>query len=80
MCEYKDEQISVQEVDIMKAAVKLLEDDMTFAKGMRGYIAELRKQQESSPAQSQKEARAALRRTGVTTSKGVTKKKIVSWE
>ena len=55
MCEYKDEQISVQEVDIMKAAVKLLEDDMTFAKGMRGYIAELRKQQESSPAQSQKE-------------------------
>lgn len=64
----------------MKTAAKILEDDMSFANGMREYIAEIKRFQEESPSQSQKDAKAALRRTGVLTSNGTVRKKIVSWE
>lgn len=69
-----------REVNIMRTATKILDDDMTFAREMRIYIADLKKQQNEAPEQSQRDAKEALRRTGVTTSKGATKKRIVSWE
>ena len=80
MAEINEKKEKSKEVDIMSTAVRYIEDDMTFARGMSEYIAELKKQQKSSPEKSQKDARDALRRTGVTTEKGVTKDKIVSWE
>lgn len=69
-----------EEADIMTVAAKILKDDLSFANEMREYVAEIRRLQEVSPSQSQKDAKAALKRTGVLTSKGAAKKKIVSWE
>lgn len=64
----------------MVTAVKLLEDEKVFAHDMSRYLAELREQKNISQEQAYKNAKSALQRTGVITSGGRTKKKIVSWE
>lgn len=68
------------EVDIMSTAMKIRRDEFEYATQMRGYVDNLRKQVAQNPAQAKKDARSALVRTGVLSSNGRIKKKIVSWE
>lgn len=68
------------EVDIMSTAMKIRRDEFEYAAQMRGYVDRLRKQVAQNPTQAKKDARSALVRTGVLSSNGRSKKKIVSWE
>ncbi len=64
----------------MSTAVRLREDELIFANEMRNYVQTLREAYAHSPLDACEDAREALLRTGVTSSDGATKEKIVSWE
>jgi len=64
----------------MYATSVLREDEKTFMEAISLYIEELQKQIEHDPKAAKREAREALIRTGVLTSKGKNKDVIVSWE
>lgn len=64
----------------MNATARPLLQDGTFAKEMRAYLENLKRQQVNSQEQATKDAMSALKRTGVVAEDGKVKKKIVSWE
>ncbi|MCD8015159.1 MAG: hypothetical protein LUG99_18690 [Lachnospiraceae bacterium] len=56
------------------------ESDTRYVKEMHEYVFALKKQQNEAPDMACADAKKALIRTGVTTSTGVPKEKIVTWE
>lgn len=71
---------SDKEVEIMPTAIKIINDEKVFAEKMRIYVENLEKQAEVATDQAKKEAKKALKETGVIDKNGAVKKKIVSWE
>lgn len=69
-----------KEVDIVPTALKIINDEKVFAENMRIYVEELEKRALSSKEQAKKDAKKALKETGVINKNGTVKKKIVSWE
>lgn len=70
-----------KEVDIMTTATILRNEEFKFANEMEEYVEEIKnKRKLKGEAECRKEALAALKRTGVVTKNGNTRKKIVSWE
>ena len=56
-------------------------EEFQFAKEMEAYVKELKAlRKQNGEEEYRQEALEALRRTGVVTEKGNTRKKIVSWE
>lgn len=69
------------EVDAMTTATMLQKEEFQFAKEMEAYVKELKSlRKQNGEEEYRQEALEALRRTGVVTAKGNTRKKIVSWE
>ena len=69
-----------EEVDAMSTATVLRKEEYQFAEDMERYVDSLKQQHLNAADEAYTEARDALKRTGVITAKGTTKKKIVSWE
>lgn len=69
-----------EEVDIMPTALKIIEDEKAFSRGMEEYLKKLQKQAEKSKTQAKKDAIKALKKTGVIDENGKAKERIVSWE
>ena len=64
----------------MRNAIILRQSEMEITKAMEGYVVAVKTDVAKNPEKARKEARKALVRTGVMTTKGSLKKKIVSWE
>jgi hypothetical protein len=67
-------------VDTMRTVSRLMQGDRHLSEKMDAYLRELELQASTDRAKAVSEARQALRRSGVITTKGATKKRIVSWE
>ncbi len=68
------------EVNMMDNRMKLQMSAMSYTKELDLYIKKLKKQKSICKEDALEDAKLALKRTGVTTKSGRTKKKIVSWE
>ena len=64
-----------EELDVMTTAMMLEAEENRFANEMEDYIKELKNRQ-SGGAECKREALEALKRTGVVTCKGRTRKKL----
>lgn len=69
-----------KEALFVKNAAILQQEEMEIARSMEAYVSLLQKEAKKEPAVAREKARKALARTGVTTTSGNLKKKIVSWE
>ncbi len=70
-----------ERLDIMTTATLLKNEEFQFANEMEAYVNDFKsKVKKNGKEQYRDDALAALKRTGVVTSKGNTRKKIVSWE
>lgn len=68
-------------VDVMTTATILEKEEYKFANEMEKYVKELKSMRKrNGEAECREEALEALKRTGVVTRNGNTRKKIVSWE
>lgn len=71
---------SDEEVNIMPTALKIIEDEKVFSRGMEMYLRKLQEQAEKSRTQAKKDAIKALKKTGVIDKNGKVKERIVSWD
>ena len=69
-----------KEVSAMITAVKLQEEENALTLKLAAYLERLKEQERESREQAILDAKAALKRTGVTDNNGKTKEKIVTWE